>query len=191
MPTTKSKKIEHKLSYYDEVSFHLSELGRINLYGVINRESYAHVENGLLYLTTKYPKKPVNIMMNTPGGSVVDGLALYDAIMSYRSRGNTINIHVEGASMSMGVPILQAASKRTASPHAAFLLHEVGYEVRGTMSNHEDELEQAAKLQKVVDKIILDRSNIKPEDLIRLTKRKDYGFTAQEALKHNLIDAIS
>jgi ATP-dependent Clp protease protease subunit len=191
MPIKKSKKVEHKLGYYDEVSFHLSELGRINLYGVINRESYAHVENGLLYLTTKYPKKPVTIMMNTPGGSVVDGLALYDAIMRYRERGNSIHIHVEGAAMSMGVPILQAATRRTASKHSAFLLHEVGYEVRGTMSNHEDELAQAAKLQKVVDEIILNRSNIKSEDLAQLTKRKDYGFTAQEALKHNLIDAIS
>jgi len=190
MPIKKSTKPEHKLSYYDEVSFHLSELGRISLYGVINRELYAHVENGMLYMSTKYPKQPINIMMNTPGGSVVDGLALYDAIMRYRLKGSIINIHVEGASMSMGVPILQAASKRTASPHAAFLLHEVGYEVRGTMSNHEDELAQAAKLQKVVDKIILDRSSIKPEDLAQLTKRKDYGFTAQEALSHNLIDAI-
>ena len=190
MPTPKSTKTEHNLGYYDEVSFHLSELGRINLYGVINRELYAHIENGLQYLTTKYPKKEINIMLNTPGGSVVDGLAVYDAILRYRAKGAIINGHAEGSLMSMGVPIMQAMTKRLSSPHTSFLLHEVSYGNQGTMSSHEDEIAEAAKLQALTDNIIIQRSSIKLKDLKELTRRKDYGFSAAEALKHNLIDAI-
>lgn len=186
MPVSK----EPKLSHYDEVAYTLAGLRRVNLYGQIGAEQLSHVDNMISYMIAKNKRKPIDIQMNTPGGSVVDGLAIYDALVRKRAEGTPINITVQGASMSMGVIILQAATQRFATPNSQFLLHEVSYGSRGHMSQQEDELEVAKKMQDTLDDIIVQRSGMGLAELKKLTRRKDYTISAQEALDHNLIDSI-
>jgi ATP-dependent Clp protease protease subunit len=178
------------VSHYDDVAFTLSGLRRINLNGQITLESLSHVENMLAYLVAKDAKKPIMIIMNTPGGSVVDGLGIYDAILQRRSKGTPIDITVQGSAMSMGVIVLQAARYRYAYKHSQFLLHEVSYGSRGHMSAHEDEIEVARKMQVVLDGIIVGRSGMDVKELKELTKRRDYTISALEAQQHNLIDTV-
>jgi ATP-dependent Clp protease protease subunit len=185
--TTSSKTT---MPYGDHVSYILSDLRRINLFGSVDGGQYSHIENSLAYMTKVSPK-PITIIMHTPGGSVIDGLAIYDTIRRFGKK-HTINIHVAGAAMSMGIIILQAASGlRTSAPNASFLLHEVNYGGdRQTVSIHEDTLVVTRKLQARLDDIVVGRSGIKLDELKRLTKRKDYAINAVEALEHNLIDEI-
>jgi len=185
------KKVVEKrtLSYYDDVSYTLSDLRRINLFGEVSSSLFSHIENSLSYMQAKSPKKPVEIVMNTPGGSVIDGFAIYDSIRHYGKK-MPINITVSGACMSMGVVILQAATFRRATENAQFLLHEVSYGTRSNLSTQQDEHEQAMKLQDRLDQVIVQRSGIPLAELKQLIKRRDYALTAQEALKHNLIDDI-
>jgi ATP-dependent Clp protease protease subunit len=188
MPVAKKK--EPTLSHYDDVAYTLAADRRVNLYGQVGDEQLSHIDNMLSYLIAKDKKRPISMQMNTPGGSVSSGLAIYDAIMRKRAQGTPIDILVQGVSMSMGVIILQAARERLATPHSQFLLHEVSYGSRGHMSAQEDELEVARKLQEQLDKIILDRSGISPQKLKEMTKRRDTNISAQEALELNLIDGI-
>jgi ATP-dependent Clp protease protease subunit len=186
MPVSKAP----TLSHYDEVAYTLAGLRRVNLYGQIGPDQLSHVDNMVSYLIAKSRTKSIDIQMNTPGGSVVDGLAIYDMILRKRSEGIKIDIMVQGAAMSMGVIILQAATWRHATPNSQFLLHEVSYGSRGHMSQQEDELEVAKKMQDKLDDIIVRRSGMALNELKKLTRRKDYTISAQEALDHNLIDAI-
>lgn len=186
MPVKKTPTLGH----YDEVAYTLANLRRVNLYGQVGADQLSHMDNMITYLVAKNKRKPVEIQMNTPGGSVVDGLAIYDMILRKRAQGTPINITVQGASMSMGVIILQAATKRYATPNSQFLLHEVSYGSRGHMSQQEDELEVAKKMQDTLDEIIVARSGMKIAELKKLTRRKDYTISAEEALQHNLIDEV-
>jgi ATP-dependent Clp protease protease subunit len=184
------KKVKHELSYLDEVSWALSDIRRINLYNEIGSSSWGHVENSLAYMTHVDPKKPIQIMLNTPGGSVIDGFAIYDSIMHYK-RKTPIVVHGMGAVMSMGVIIMQAATTRTCSPNAQFLLHEVSYGGnRQTITSHEDELILTSRLQKRLDDVIVQRTGMSLETLRSLIKRRDYAINAEEALVHKLIDKI-
>ena len=191
MPTVKPKttKTNRTLSYYDDVSYTLSDLRRVNLFGEVNAAMFSHVENSLAYQTALNREKPIHIILNSPGGIVIDGFAIYDVITHYAKR-TPIHITAKGACMSMAVIILQAATLRLASPNTQFLLHEVNYGNRGSLSSHKDELEQTAKLQKKLDDVIVGRSGITQAELSKLIERRDYTINAQEALKHKLIDAI-
>lgn len=189
MPVAKKPSVVHR-SHYDHVAFVLAEARRVNLFGQVAADQLSHIENMLTYLIAENKRKPIDIYMNTPGGSVVDGLAIYDSLIRKRGQGTPINITVQGASMSMGVVILQAATWRLATPNSQFLLHEVSYGTRGRMSEQEDELEVAQKMQDKLDSIIVERSGIPLTELKKLTRRKDYTISAEEALDHHLIDEI-
>lgn len=172
------------------MAYSLSGQRKINLYGEIYEASLAHVDNALDYLISVDKRKPIEIFMNTPGGSVVNGFAIYDTIMK-KKKMTPINITVIGACMSMGVLVLQAATERRAMDHAAFLMHEVSFDPgRETTSNHADRLRVASRLQQQIDAVIIGRSHIGQELLDRLTKRKDYTIDSKEALEHGLIDLI-
>jgi len=175
-------------TFEDEVAYTLSEQRRFSLAGEIGRSVHSTTDNMLAYMTAKN-KKPITVLMNTPGGSVIEGLGIYDSIKHHEKK-VPINIVVQGACMSMGVIVLQAATKRFATPNSQFLLHEVSYGSHNSISGQEDEFIQASKLQAKLDKIIVDRSGIDIVELRKLIKRKDYSISAQEALEHNLIDAI-
>ena len=188
--TATPKHSKPNLPYHDHVAYTLSDARRVRLFGEISMPAMAHIVNSLEFLVLKSTKKPIEIMLNSPGGSVVDGLAMYDFIMSIRKK-TPINMTVAGACMSMGAIILQAATVRRAYEHSAFLLHEIRYDPgRETVSNHKDLEKHAAKMQTKLDQIIVNRSNMTIAELKKLTERRDYTISAQEALQHGLIDRI-
>lgn len=192
MPVTKSvvrkpKKVE-RASFEDEVSFVLAEARKVNLFGIVDGNIFAHIDNMLQYLTLQ-SKKPIEILMNTPGGSVVEGLAIYDSIQRY-TKIAPVDILVTGACMSMGTIILQSARKRRATANSQFLLHEVSYGNSGTMTAHEDEIENSKKLQAKLNGMLAARSKLSVEELQALIKRKDHVINAKQALDIRLIDEI-
>ena len=182
-------KPKYTLPYHDHVSYTLSDARHINLFGEIGAHTLAHIANSLDYLILQDKKKPVHIRLNSGGGSVIDGLAVYDLITQFAKK-LPIHITVSGACMSMAVVILQAATTRLSLTHSEFLLHEVSYGARGKYSEHKDAEAQAGKLQKKLDAILVERSRITLAELKKLTERRDYTISAQEALKHGLIDEI-
>lgn len=176
-------------SYYDDVAFTLSEARIINLYGPINGEAMQYVSNSLEYMSRKNLGKPIEIFVNSPGGVVIDGLAIYDKIVQI-NKTTPVNITVNGACMSMATIILQAGRERRAYKNSEFLLHEIQYGVRGSHSEQKDYMQQAQRLQARLNEILSERSGMSLEKLQSLIERRDYTISAEEALNHGLIDKI-
>lgn len=149
----------------------------------------AHCSHSLNYLSS-LSHKPIDIELTSLGGSVHDGLGIYDKIRSIRAKGVKVNINVVGYAMSMAVPILQAATLRSAGRNATFLLHEVSYSMRGTHSMNKDIIEATERLSQQVNGILAERALISVDELVKLSARKDFTFSAKEALEFGLIDEI-
>lgn len=183
-----SKKSSGSGSFIDDIERELFNRREVHLTGTID-SSTAYVSIKCMRYLASQGKKPITFYLNTGGGSVYDGLSIYDHIKS-TTRIVPVNIIASGACMSMGMIIMQAATKRLALPNTGFLLHELQSSVRGSLSNMKDDMAESERLQQRLDEIVAKRSG---QDIAKLRKtfeRKDYFFDAQEALKFNLIDEI-
>lgn len=175
----------------DDIFHSQLERAELRASGVIDERMSEEIAVQLRYLVISKQRRDVTIFMNTTGGSVVDGFAIYDLIKNLQKHhGARITLKIQGACMSMGAVVLQAAHKRVAAPNSAFLLHELHATQHGGLSQLADQHKHAEKLQKRLDAVIQERTRIHPDKLRKLVQRRDTYLTAQEALKYNLIDAI-
>lgn len=187
--TIARKQTPKTLPFFDDVAFALSDARKVNLFGEINQGSMSHISTMLDYFSLKNSRRPIEIIMNSHGGSVIDGLAIYNLIQKVGKK-IPINITVAGACMSMATVILQAAKIRRAYPDSQFLLHEIQYGMSGRNSAQRDYQEQAQRLQDRLNAILAGRSGMSIAELEKLIERRDYTISAQEALQHGLIDTI-
>ena len=178
-----------QIPIHDEIMRDEMERRELRITGPIDGETAHLIQVKLSYLRHK-EKKPITIYLNTPGGHVIDGLAIYDAIMTVRDAGVEVNIVASGSCMSMGVIIMQAATHRLATKHAAFLLHELHMVTGGSFSDLDDKHKEARRLQTVLNDILMDRSGLTPAKLKELTARRDSYLSAQDAKKFHVIDRI-
>lgn len=174
---------------YDEIERKQLARREITITGAIDSD-VSHVISVKLRYLAEQSRKPVTIYLNTPGGSVVDGLAIYDAIKSAVEGGMKVSIIATGACMSMGSIILQAATKRLSTRHTSFLLHELSMVNIGALGQLQDKHEEAKRLQNTLNSIITERSGLDKKKLKELVERRDLYLTAEEALKWKLIDGI-
>lgn len=159
----------------------------------ITQETVSEWQSMLLYLITQTTpeeskENPIQLYINSPGGSVYDGLGLYDVIHLIKSKGyivRTINI---GTCASMAAIILMAGSigYRESLPNCSIMLHELSYGDFGKLSEMEDAVEESQRLQIILDGIITSNSNFLPTDF----ERKDVWMDAKTALKYKIIDKI-
>ncbi len=156
--------------------------------GIINSEVQYYLTRILTYLSEQ-SRKPVHITLNTPGGLVADGLAIYDLLKTIGQK-TPINIVATGQCMSMGAIILQAANKRWATRHCAIGLHELSASNVGSYSDTEDTQKEIRKTQVTLNGIITTRTGMTKKKLKGLIARRDRIFTPDEALELNLIDGV-
>lgn len=174
---------------HDEIMRNEMERRELRVTGPIDSET-AHLMQVKLSYLRHQNKKPITIYINTPGGHVIDGLAIYDAIMEVRASGIQVNVIAAGSCMSMGVIIMQAGSQRLATKHAAFLLHELHMVTGGSFSDLDDKHKEAKRLQDVLNSLLIDRSGLTPTKLKELTARRDSYLSAKDAKKFNIIDKV-
>ncbi len=144
------------------------------------------------------PSCRIEIVFNSPGGSVIDGLALFDYIQILRSEGHAINTSTVGYAASMAGILLQAGEKRTMGRQAWLLIHEASFGAGGKMGDVEDTVEWIKRIMDRVLDIFADRCAHAPNAKNPLTKRKiankwrrkDWWISADEALDFGLIDEI-
>lgn len=136
------------------------------------------------------PAKPIKIIFNSPGGSVFEGLALFDFIREVRQNGTRIDTLALGMAASMGGVLLQAGEKRIMSPHAYMLCHEVSTGAIGSLSELEDEVTFSKRLQDRLLDILAERSKLTKRQISRKWKRKDWWMSAQEALEFGFVDSV-
>src|SRR5215470_472080 len=142
----------------------------------------------LLFLQMQDPKKDINIYINSPGGSVTAGLAIYDTMQFVTCDVNTYCI---GIAASMGAVLLTAGSKgkRYALPNSDIMIHQVSGGAQGTASDVERTVEYMFKLKKRLIGILAHHTG-KTEEQIQTDSDRDYWISAQQAKEYGLVDEV-
>lgn len=134
--------------------------------------------------------KPITIIFNSPGGAVIDGLALYDFIDDLKEKGVQVTTIARGMAASMGGVLLQAGNKRIVGKNAHVLIHEVSKGSIGKVSEIEDDIKFAKKLQERLVDILAERSTMTTNQIKNKWKRKDWWLGADECVKFGFADEI-
>jgi ATP-dependent Clp protease protease subunit len=142
----------------------------------------------LLHLESEDPDKDISIYINSPGGSVYAGLAIYDTMQFIKPDVQTICV---GIAMSMGALLLGggAEDKRMALPNAKILIHQVSSAFQGQASDIEIHAKEIIDVRRRLDEILAKHTGQDLEKVSRDTER-DYFMSAEEAKDYNLIDRV-
>ncbi|MBK8011852.1 MAG: ATP-dependent Clp endopeptidase proteolytic subunit ClpP [Deltaproteobacteria bacterium] len=142
----------------------------------------------LLFLESEDPEKDVNLYINSPGGSVSAGLAIYDTMQFVRCPIATICV---GQAASMGAVILAAGTKgrRKALPHARVMIHQPLGGFRGQASDIEIQAKEIQRIKEILNGILSDHSG-QPLDRLLKDADRDYYMSAAEAKNYGLIDDV-
>jgi ATP-dependent Clp protease, protease subunit len=143
----------------------------------------------MLYLDSDDPTKPIYIYINSPGGSVTAGMAIYDTMQHIKSEVVTICV---GLAASMGAFLLASGSKgkRLALPNARIMIHQpLGGTGRRQASDIDIEAREILRIRDSLNHILAERTGQPVEKIERDTDR-DYFMSAQEAKEYGLIDNV-
>lgn len=154
---------------------------------VDNRMANAIVQQ-LLHLQYEDDKKPITLYINSPGGSIVDGMAIYDTI---RRSSCPVHAVVAGMAASMGAVILSGCKKgqRAILPHGEVLLHQPLGGARGQATDVEISANRILKMKKTLLTILAENTGHPYEKLVEDCDR-DYWLDADEAVKYGICDKV-
>ena len=142
----------------------------------------------LLFLESEDPDKDINLYVNSPGGSVTAGLAIYDTIQYIRPDVATTCV---GMAASMAAVLLAggAKGKRTALPNARIMIHQPWGGVQGTASDISIQAEEILKTKKRINEILSTHTGRTFDEIQKDTDR-DYYLASEEAKSYGLIDVV-
>ena len=142
----------------------------------------------LLLLAAEEPLKDINLYINSPGGSVTDGLAIYDTMQYVSCDVATICV---GLAASMGQFLLCSGTpgKRYALPHSRILMHQPSGQMQGQAADIAIQAEQIVYLKRMMAERIAEHTG-QPIERIEADSDRDRWFTAQEALEYGFIDSV-
>ncbi len=142
----------------------------------------------ILLLAAKDPQRDIKLYINTPGGSVTSGLAIYDTMKHVSCDVSTICV---GMAASMGATLLAAGAKgkRFALPNSEIMLHQVAGGIQGQASEIEIGAKQILKIKEKLNDILVESTGQPLKKVERDTDR-DFYLTAEEARKYGLIDKV-
>ncbi len=142
----------------------------------------------LIHLESDDPDKDISLYINSPGGSITAGLAVYDTMQFIKPDVSTICV---GSAMSMGALLLAggAKGKRFALPNARILIHQVAGGYEGQATDIEIHAREVLNLRKRLDEIIADHTG-QEIDKVRSDTERDYFMSAAEAREYGIIDDV-
>ena len=156
--------------------------------GEVNDEMANAVCAQLLFLQSQDPKKDIHVYINSPGGSVTAGLAIYDTMQFVKCPVATYCI---GQAASMGAVLLTAGTKgkRHALPNARIMIHQPWGGAEGKASDIEITAREILRLKEILNGILARHSGQKIENVVRDTDR-DHFMSAEDAKEWGLIDKV-
>jgi len=142
----------------------------------------------LLYLEAQDPDKDIQFYINSPGGSITSGMAIYDTMQYIKADVSTICI---GMAASMGAFLLSAGAKgkRLALPNAEIMIHQPSGGSRGQATDIQIQAERILKMKKNLNKILAENTGKSIEDIERDCER-DYFMSAGEAVEYGILDKV-
>src|SRR5450755_4624248 len=142
----------------------------------------------LLHLESQDPDKDISIYINSPGGSIYSGLAIYDTMRFVKPDVATMCV---GVAMSMGSLLLAAGTKgkRAVLPNSRILIHQPSAGFEGQSTDIEIHAREILKMRERIDQIYAEHTG-KPEEEVRRDMERDRFFSAEQALEYGLIDRV-
>jgi ATP-dependent Clp protease, protease subunit len=142
----------------------------------------------LIHLESEDPEKDIQIYINTPGGQVYSGLAIYDTMQYIKPDIQTTCV---GIAMSMGAVILAggAKGKRVALPNAKILIHQVSGGFQGQATDIEIQARETINLKRRLEEILALHTG-RPTEQVAKDMERDYFLTSQEAQDYGIIDNV-
>ena len=142
----------------------------------------------LLFLESEDPDKDINLYINSPGGSVTAGLAIYDTMQYVKPAVTTICM---GQATSMGALLLAAGAKgkRYALPHARIMIHQPLGGAQGQATDIDIQAKEIMKIKELIHRILAKHTG-QPLEKIRHDTERDFFMDGEEALKYGIVDKI-
>jgi len=142
----------------------------------------------LLYLEAQDPDKDIQFYINSPGGSVTAGMAIYDTMQYIKCDVSTICV---GLAASMGAFLLSAGAKgkRYALPNAEIMIHQPSAGTKGQITDMAIHLKRLEIVKERMNRILAENTG-KPVDVVTADCERDNFMTAQEAMEYGLIDKV-
>lgn len=136
------------------------------------------------------PGCDIEIVFNSPGGSVIDGMALYDYICQVKRKGHKVTTNTLGMAASMAGILLQAGDVRQMGSEAWLLIHEGSFGAGGSVGQVEDTVEWVKKIQLRILAIFASRSTLTAKQIQNRWSRRDWWLSSDDALKLGFIDEV-
>lgn len=180
-----NKKLEGTQNLIDKK---LLEDRKVFLWGQVDDDSAKHIIDRMFYLEAIDPGKEIKFYINSPGGYVTSGFAIYDAMKSISSPVSTICM---GLAASMGSILLSAGEKgkRFIFPHGKVMIHQPSGGARGQSTDIEIQAKEIIKTKELGAKILADNCGQTIEKVMEDFNR-DYWMDAQESLDYGIIDGV-
>lgn len=142
----------------------------------------------ILFLQMEDPAKDINIYINTPGGSVTAGLAIYDTIQFVKC---DVSTYCVGQAASMGALLLASGKKgkRFTLPHARVMIHQPWGGTQGTATDISIHAKEILKLKEEINKILAKHTG-QPLERIEKDSDRDFFMSAEEAKEYGLVDQV-
>jgi ATP-dependent Clp protease protease subunit len=160
---------------------------KVFLWGMVDDDSAKHVIDRLLYLDLQNNEE-IQLMINSPGGYVTSGFAIYDTITALKSPVSTV---CTGLAASMGSILLSVGKKgrRFVQPHARVMIHQPSGGAQGQASNIEIQAREILKTREIGARILAENCD-QPFEKIMKDFNRDYWMDAQESVEYGIVDAI-
>ena len=154
----------------------------------VNSTTASLIVAQLLYLEGQDPDKDISFYINSPGGSVTDGMAIYDTMQYIKCDVSTICI---GMAASMGAFLLSAGAKgkRMALPNAEIMIHQPSAGTQGQITDMAIHLKRLEIIKKRMNRILAENTG-KPLDVVTADCERDNFMSAEEAVEYGLIDKV-
>jgi len=160
----------------------------ITLFSEVETLSASVIIMQLLFLESQDADKPINFYINSPGGSVSDGLAIYDTMKFIKA---PVHTYCMGMAASMGAFLLGAGEKghRYATKHSRIMIHQPSGGSRGQSTDIQIQAEEIKKIREILEKVMAEYTN-KKLDIIHKDCERDFYMTADEAKTYGIIDKV-
>lgn len=162
-----------------------------HLYGEIQIQTAWHTMRGLERFARMDGVSEVELLITSPGGSLVDGLAIFDYISQLR-RKSALKVTTVGLGLaaSMAAILLQAGDRRVMTREAWMMIHESTFVAEGSMGAVQDTVSWAEKLHERIIDIFVSRSRVTREEFVAKWQRKSWWLSADEALSLGFVDEV-
>lgn len=142
----------------------------------------------LLFLEAEDPDKDISLYINSPGGSVTAGLAIFDTMQYIKADVSTICL---GQAASMGAVLMAAGAKgkRFGLPYSRFLLHQLMGGVQGQASDIDIQAREIVRIGEMIDDILV-KTTGRSKEMIQADSDRDFFMGAEEAMEYGLIDEV-